>query len=481
MSAKGAYFDNGFALSPHGGTDRRAARSTSRKGVGAAAPRPKSTCPCVPQDERQPGRQLLFARGLGGSHELKFGFSVRECVARSGSTVGGSGLVGYLETASTGYSEILPHRAGGAKGTVSERLPRRRLQQGPPHAERRPALRPPVGQELPGHRRRQRLVSRPRARARLPRRQSGRGRVELALAPGGIELRARRVAEERAAGVLRVLRSPGFPFAWVRGIEPGRPRGSGLRLDGPQRRQVRAGAGDQLADFRYSYGIDRANPTEATSPNRFDPDWAPQRDHEVVLGIDHELVPGFAVGAAYTWRRASNYDYRPWLERRRARPTNTRRAAGSSSRRSTSRTPRPLQTATAPSRLLRAHGPGLGGGRGTEQQEPARVHDELRRPRTDPRQTPREALDGARGPLLERLDRPRRPGDPRLVFRQPDSDRVETRSGTGARSHASRAAGASSRSIAASSGSSTRTASGRDPGASMSPARSPPSRGLPTP
>jgi hypothetical protein len=32
-----------------------------------------------------------------------------------------------------------------------------------------------------------------------------------------------------------------------------------------------------------------------------------------VVGLDHELAPSLAVGVAYTWRRARNLTYYPWL------------------------------------------------------------------------------------------------------------------------------------------------------------------------
>jgi hypothetical protein len=69
-----------------------------------------------------------------------------------------------------------------------------------------------------------------------------------------------------------------------------------------------------LNDFLYNYNIDPDNPGAVGSTvNRIDRDLKPKRDHEVVLGIDHEIGNNFAVGAAYTWRKAYNWDYRPRL------------------------------------------------------------------------------------------------------------------------------------------------------------------------
>jgi len=53
----------------------------------------------------------------------------------------------------------------------------------------------------------------------------------------------------------------------------------------------------------YANNVDPNNPSSATAINQIDPDYNANNDHEFIVGIDHELVPNFAVGAAYTWRR----------------------------------------------------------------------------------------------------------------------------------------------------------------------------------
>jgi hypothetical protein len=69
----------------------------------------------------------------------------------------------------------------------------------------------------------------------------------------------------------------------------------------PQGAEVRLGDGVQ-----YSYNVDPANPGAATSPNRIDPDYTAPIDYELVFGLDREVAPDFAVSAAYTWRRITN-------------------------------------------------------------------------------------------------------------------------------------------------------------------------------
>jgi hypothetical protein len=48
-------------------------------------------------------------------------------------------------------------------------------------------------------------------------------------------------------------------------------------------------------------------PTDPVSPNAVDDDLEAQTTDEFVIGVDHELFPNFAVGAAYTYRKYDNF------------------------------------------------------------------------------------------------------------------------------------------------------------------------------
>jgi hypothetical protein len=65
-----------------------------------------------------------------------------------------------------------------------------------------------------------------------------------------------------------------------------------------------------LDDFQYSRNFDPANPGAVFSPNSFDPDFHAPRTWEIVGGIDHELMPAFAVGVAYTYRKFTDQLFR---------------------------------------------------------------------------------------------------------------------------------------------------------------------------
>jgi hypothetical protein len=75
-----------------------------------------------------------------------------------------------------------------------------------------------------------------------------------------------------------------------------------LNADGlPQGDEVRFSDGIQ-----YYGNVDPANPEAFESPNVTDPDYSAPIDYEVILGIERELLPDFALSAAYTWRRNTN-------------------------------------------------------------------------------------------------------------------------------------------------------------------------------
>jgi hypothetical protein len=69
-----------------------------------------------------------------------------------------------------------------------------------------------------------------------------------------------------------------------------------------------------LSDFRYNVNIDPDNPGSVGSTvNRIDRNYKAKHDTEVIVGLDHELAQNFAVGAAYTWRKGTDWSYRPHI------------------------------------------------------------------------------------------------------------------------------------------------------------------------
>jgi hypothetical protein len=307
-SAKVAYYDNGFALTPRGGTGQA---WTIDFWDGVALGSSPEYVALHPQKQVAVDGSYFF-NGLGGNHELKFGFAWRDYKVVSGATVGGSGLVGYLETQNTGYVEI--PRSGPSEYTGrywSAYL-------GDMFSKGRLTLNAGLRWDLQSARNSPATVD---ANVSFP------DLVPALVYPGDrhdvVEWNtlSPRVGLSYALNESRrsVLRASyayyaaQLPFSVVYETNPvsyGAVAYGWTDLDGDKFVQP-----DEIdfGDFWYSYGIDPTDPAQAVSPNRIDADWAPQYAHEVVVGIDHELAPGFALGAAYTWRRSSDRGYRPWL------------------------------------------------------------------------------------------------------------------------------------------------------------------------
>jgi Tfp pilus assembly protein PilX len=63
-----------------------------------------------------------------------------------------------------------------------------------------------------------------------------------------------------------------------------------------------------LNNLLYYYAVDPNNPGNvASSVNKIDKNIKPKHDDEFIVGVDHELVPGFALGVAFTYRVASDW------------------------------------------------------------------------------------------------------------------------------------------------------------------------------
>ena len=61
----------------------------------------------------------------------------------------------------------------------------------------------------------------------------------------------------------------------------------------------------------YFGGFDINNPTAVATPIHQVGDYGVPRTHEIIVGIDHELMPNLAVSASATYRRNQDYNWRP--------------------------------------------------------------------------------------------------------------------------------------------------------------------------
>jgi hypothetical protein len=64
-----------------------------------------------------------------------------------------------------------------------------------------------------------------------------------------------------------------------------------------------------LGPLYFNY-VDPNDPN-GPSKNKLDPNYKAQHDQEIIVGIDRELFPNFAVSAAYTWRKGTDIQWTP--------------------------------------------------------------------------------------------------------------------------------------------------------------------------
>jgi hypothetical protein len=311
MNAKYSNYNTGFTLAPRGGLDATGTLDFE-DGVGRGNgwfnlynTRPLKNVINIDGN--------YFASGMGGNHELKFGFGYKKAAVLSSTIYGGtSGLLGYdfgpgaryihvarqgfLKLESDFYNVYLGDTFTKGNLTVNAGI-RWDLQQ----AENAAALVPAQGtfpELLPA-------IDFPGGGVGIEWNDIS-PRVGFNYALGDTRKTALRASYALYAGKLNTLAvttdNPlaGSYLAYIWDDT------NGDQL--PQPGEVRRDLGIQ-----YYGGVDPSNPAATFSPNTIDPDYSAPKDHEFIVGVDHELMADLAMSVAYTWRRSS--DQRDWAPR----------------------------------------------------------------------------------------------------------------------------------------------------------------------
>jgi hypothetical protein len=306
VSAKAAYYNTGFGLFA-----REDNTYTYDYVQGEALGSYYNYFPVRPQKALNVDGHY-FADGLGGNHELKFGFGYRETSTRTQYHWGGNQLVGVINSAEDkrvqawrdgdlgSVGKFLSLYAGDVftKGRLSLNLGVRWDQQ----KAKNLASEGPANASLPD------LVpaaSYPEDATYIIDWKDLSPRVGVSYALGESRRTVARASYARYANQLQFADvqsenpvSPGFlAYAWN-------------DLNGDRFVQPNEVMVDQ---FLYSYNIDPANPGGLQSPNKVDRGYKATHTDEFVAGIDHELMPNFAAGVAYTYRHISDLPYMPRL------------------------------------------------------------------------------------------------------------------------------------------------------------------------
>jgi hypothetical protein len=308
MSAKAAYYNTGFGLFSRDEEQSYTYDYVHGQTVGAYY----DYFPVRPQKTLDADGSY-FAQGLGGSHELKFGFGYREVTTSTNYHWTGNQLVGYINSATNQEARLYREGSPGAVGKYMN------LYAGDVFTKNRLSINLGVRWDL--QKARNTPASAP-ANASFPERlpaltyagdsdypidwKDFSPRAGLSYSLDSAQRTVLRASYARYAGQLQ--------FTWVQDENPVAPGylaygwndANGDRLVQP----------DEVLfdDFRGSVGIDPNDPANAGStPDKVDRNLKATHTNEFILGIDHELVPNFAIGAAYTYRHIGDLNYRPRL------------------------------------------------------------------------------------------------------------------------------------------------------------------------
>ncbi len=310
LSAKAAYYNTGFGLVAAGSADQS---YTYDYATGNAIGSYATITQTRPQKTLNADGSYFF-RGMGGNHELKFGFGYRAVSSNSQTHYNGNGIGGKYDPANSNVVATV-HRDGVqkyagqylsfylgdvfTKGRLSVNLGLRYdIQRAKNEAGTVPANAglPDVVPALDYAGNSDYIISW----------KDWSPRVGLSYAFDDGRKTVGRLSYARYAEPLS--------FGNVTTENPVSPGALGFGwndLNGDHYVQPNEVL---LDDYQYTYGgINPNNPTSATSADRIDRNYQAMHSNEIIAGIDHELAPNFAAGLAYIWRNNADFSYFPHL------------------------------------------------------------------------------------------------------------------------------------------------------------------------
>jgi carboxypeptidase family protein/TonB-dependent receptor-like protein len=309
VSAKGAYYDTGFTLAARGGHDKSYTLDYVN-GVGLGS---YSDYVAIRPLKLGSLDGSYFFGGAGGNNELKFGFSYRALTTNSQSNYNGNQLVGVINSPTESVAWIVRNGNTNYGGKYAAAY------LGDTYTKNRLSLNFGVRWDLQTAKN---LASEAPANASFPNvvpaaKYDGNSdnviswndispRVGLAYALDESRKTVVRASFARYASQLSYgevtrenpIRVGLLAYSWN---------------DANRDRFVQPGEVN-LGDFQYNVAIDPKNPgAVASTVNKVDRDYKAKHDNEFIVGIDREIAPNFGVGAAYTYRRATDFGMRPLI------------------------------------------------------------------------------------------------------------------------------------------------------------------------
>jgi hypothetical protein len=319
VSAKAAYYNTGFGLIAAGGPDQSFTYDYATGNLTGSYPTITQTRP----QKTLNADASYFFQGLNGNHELKFGFGYRAVTSTTQTHYNGNGISGTYDPAN-GNVVAKVHRDGlttyeglytdfyvgdtYTKNRLSANVGVRFDQQ----KAKNDASQVPANAGFPGV---LPALSYPGNDADIINWKDWQPRAGLSYAfdqqqKTVARLSYARYAQQLSFGVVTEENpvAPGaFVYSW-----------NDLNAD-----HIVQPAEVLLNEFQYSYGgVNHANPASASTPQKIDRNYQAGHSNEIIAGIDHELMPNFALGAAYVWRKNTDIAYRPRLAGQCSDPTS---------------------------------------------------------------------------------------------------------------------------------------------------------------
>ena len=298
------YYDTGFTLAPRGDVSQ----SYTQDHVAAQAIGTFYTYLAVRPQKNLTGDGSYFFQGMGGSHELKFGFSYRDMKTHSATIYSGNQLTGHIDSATNIYARLYRGTDLNYGGKYAN------FYLGDMFTKDRFTLN--VGLRYDSQNAKN-LVSAAPANATFP------DRLPAAEFPGNDDnlqdwkTLSPRVGlsyalDESRRTIVRASYSRYYEQLAFGNVTRENPTSVGYIQygwsDANGDRFVQPGEVN-FNDFRTVSGVNLADPgsVSADTVNKIDRDRKPRSDDEFIVGLDRELGASFAAGVAFTYRKGNNW------------------------------------------------------------------------------------------------------------------------------------------------------------------------------
>ena len=304
FSLKGMYYDTGFTLAPRGDlTDSFTVDSVASQAIGTY-----QTYLAVRPQKNLTGDGSYFFQGLGGSHELKFGFSYRDMKTHSATIWSGNQLAGYINSATNIVARVERSADINYGGKYAD------VYLGDMFTKDRFTFN--VGLRF-DHQTATNLESSAPQNAAFP------DLLPSAVFPGSDgnlqdwnnispRVGVSYALDESRRTIVRASYSRYYQQLAFGDVSRENPTSAGYIAygwnDANGDRFVQPGEVD-LSSVRYSSAVNVANPgsVSADTVNKIDRDRNPRKDSEFIIGLDRELGAAFAAGVAFTYRSQSDW------------------------------------------------------------------------------------------------------------------------------------------------------------------------------